>query len=76
MNNKSFLRDVGNGIYLTKEEENILKNYEIDYMNCKDVKELIFKIEYYLNDSYEELNDLDNLSNRLSEYNYYNNTNK
>lgn len=73
---RSFMKDVGNGILLNNEEEQILKKYEIDYLNCKNIKELIFKIEDYLNDSYEELNDLENLSNRLSEYNYYNYTNK
>lgn len=73
---KSFLHDVGNGIMLTSEEEDILKRYKIDYQTCKDIKELIFKIEDYLNDSYTELEDLDLISSRLSEYNYYQNTNK
>lgn len=73
---KSFLHDVGNGIMLSNEEEDILKRYQIDYQNCKDVRELIFKIETYLNDSTIELDDLDLLSSRLSEYNYYNNINK
>ena len=73
---KSFLRDVGNGILLTTDEENILKRYQIDYKNCKDVKELIFKIEDYLNEDDYENDELDNLSIRLSEFNYYNNTNK
>lgn len=73
---RDFLKDVGNGIYLTDKEINILKSYKIDYQNCKDVKELVFKIEDYLNDSDLELIDLENLSDRLSEYQYYNNTNK
>lgn len=73
---KSFLHDVGNGILLSNEEEIVLTNYQIDYKNCKSIEELIFKIEDYLNDSNLELPDLDNLSSRLSEYNYYNNTNK
>lgn len=73
---RSFLKDIGNGIFLKDEEENILKKYHIDYQNCKDIKELIFKIEDYLNDSYEEINDLENLSSRLQEFNYYHNTNK
>lgn len=73
---RDFLKDVGNGIYLTDKEINILKSYKIDYQNCKDVKELVFKIEDYLNDSDLDLIDLENLSDRLSEYQYYNNTNK
>jgi len=74
--NPSFLRDIGNGIMLSSEEEKILTNYQIDYKNCCNTKELIFKIEDYLNDSYEELVDLENISSRLAEYNYYNDTNK
>ena len=73
---RDFLKDVGNGIYLTDKEINILKSYKIDYQNCKDIKELVFKIEDYLNDSDLDLIDLENLSDRLSEYQYYNNTNK
>jgi hypothetical protein len=73
---RDFLKDIGNGIYLTDKEINVLENYKIDYLNCKDTKELVFKIEDYLNDSDLELIDLENLSDRLSEYQYYNNTNK
>lgn len=73
--NNSFLKKIVNDIYLTAEEEEILKKYNIDYLNCKNVSDLIFKIEYYLNNN-NELNDLELLEERLSEYNYYNNTNK
>ena len=71
-----FLKNIKNNIYLKSEEEKILEKYGIDYKNCVDVKELIFKIETYLNDSYDELIDLENISSRLSEFNYYNFTNK
>ena len=73
--NKSFLKDVGNGILLSSNEIDILNRYGIDYKNCKSVSELIFKIENYLNEV-EDSVDLDELSIRLSEFNYYNNTNK
>lgn len=76
MNNSGFLKDVGHGILLNQEEENILKKYEISYLNCQNTKELLFKIEDYLNDSYEELDDLEKLSLRLSEYSYYQETRK
>lgn len=76
MNNSGFLKDVGHGILLNQEEENILKKYEIAYSNCQNTKELLFKIEDYLNDSYEELEDLEKLSLRLSEYSYYQETRK
>lgn len=73
---KSQLKDHGYGILLSDEEEEILKRYQINYKICTSTSQLIFMIEDYLNDSYEELDDLDNLSKRLSEYNYYQNTNK
>lgn len=76
MNNQGFLKDVGHGILLNQEEENILKKYEIPYLNCQNTKELIFKIEDFLNDFYDELEDLEKLSLRLSEYSYYQETRK
>ncbi len=76
MNNSGFLKDVGHGIFLNQEEENILRKYEISYLNCQNTKELLFKIEDYLNDSFEELEDLEKLSLRLSEYSYYQETRK
>ncbi len=76
MNNSGFLKDVGHGILLNQEEEKILKKYEISYLNCQNTKELLFKIEDYLNDSFEELEDLEKLSLRLSEYSYYQETRK
>ncbi len=72
--NNNFLKDIGNGIYLTDEEENILIKYNIDYKNCKSVSELIFRLEQYLNE--KDNNDLDMIQMRLAEFNYYNNTNK
>lgn len=72
---KSFLKKYNN-IYISEEQKNILDNYGID-VNCyKDISSLIYDIEEYLNDSYEELNDLEWVSKTLAEYNYYNNTNK
>ena len=58
--------------------DNILERYKIDYKNVVDMSELIFKVEEYIeeNDSYEEIDDLENLSLELSEFNYYYNTNK
>ena len=73
--NKNFLNDVGNGILLNNDEIEILNKYGIDYKNCKSVEELIFKIENYLN-SVDDAIDLDEISIRLSEFNYYHNTNK
>ena len=70
-----FLKKHGN-IYISDEQKNILKKYDIDIDNYKNISELIYDIEEYLNDSYEVLDDLEWVSMTLSEYNYYNNTNK
>ena len=65
-----------NNIYISDRENNILKKYNIDVDKYKDIKELIYDIEYIISDSYEELEDLIWVSEKLSEFNYYNNTNK
>ena len=69
-----FLKDVGNGIYLKESEEKVLNTYEIDYKSCMNTNDLIFKIEEYLNE--QENEELEQISLRLSEFNYYHNTNK
>lgn len=63
------------GIYLSNNDISILKKYEIDYMKYSNMKELIFEIENILNNEYTEP-DLEELSIKLSEYNYYFDTNK
>ena len=67
-----------NNIYLSNKQMAILDRYMIDYKNVIDMNELIFKVEEYIEDnySYEELDELENLSLELSEFNYYYNTNK
>ena len=71
---KDFMHDVGNGIMLNNKEEEILKRVGINYMSCSSLGDLLFQIEDYLID-YED-DELEMLSCRLSEFNYYNNTNK
>lgn len=63
-----------NGLLLSDEQINILKKYDIDYLKYNDMSSLIYEIEEILNVEYYE--DLDNLSIELSEFNYYQNTNK
>ena len=67
-----------NNIYLSDRQMQILDKYNIKYKNVIDIRELIFKVEDYINDnySYEDLDDLEILSQELSEFNYYYNTNK
>lgn len=67
-----------NNIYLSNRQIQILDRYNIKYQNVIDIKELIFQVEDYINDNYlcGDLEDLENLSQELSEFNYYYNTNK
>ena len=72
---KSFLRKYNN-IYISEEQKEILDRYDIDVTKYLNVSQLIYDIEQCLNDSFEELEDLEWVSQTISEYNYYNNTNK
>lgn len=72
----SFLKERNHGILLSDEEIAILNRYSIDYQNCTDTEELIFKIEEYLNDEADYADDLEHLSSRLSEFRYYYETKK
>ena len=72
---KSFLKKYNN-IYISEEQKEILDRYNIDVNRYCNISELIYDIEACLNDSFEELDDLEWVSQTISEYNYYNNTNK
>ena len=67
-----------NNLYLSNSQIEILNKYNIDYLNQVDMKELVFEIEEYINENngFMELDDLEYLSQQLSEFNYYYNTNK
>lgn len=72
---KKFLKRY-NDIYISEEQVEILKKYNINIEKYTAINELIYDIEQYLNNSIEYLDDLDWVSQTLSEYNYYNNINK
>ncbi len=63
-----------NNMYLSDNQIEILRKYNINYSDYNNIEELIYKIESILNQDYNE--ELDRISSELSEYNYYNNTNK
>ena len=67
-----------NGLLLSDEQINILKNHNINYEIYQTLESLIFAIEDYINDvqRYMDITDIDELSKQLTEQNYYNNTNK
>ena len=74
-NEKSFLKKYNN-IYISEEQKEILDRYNIDVNTYSSISALIYDIEDCLNNSLEELDDLEWVSQTIAEYNYYNNTNK
>ncbi len=74
---KNMKKDYGNGIYLSDQEKEILEQYDFSLQNYTNIKSLIFDIEEYLNQNYDqELEDLEMVANSLAELNYYQNTNR
>lgn len=73
-NEKSFLKRRENGLMLSDNDVEILERNNINYLDYSNLESLIFEIQELL----EEINDdeLENLSIKLGEYNYYNYTNK
>ena len=47
------LKQVKKNIYLNNREMQILKMYDIDFQNCVDMNDLLFKIDNVLNDLYD-----------------------
>ena len=71
---KSFLKKRENGLLLSDEDIEILKRYDINYLDYNNLKSLIFAIDEVL--LAEDIPELDELNKKLGEYNYYNYTNK
>lgn len=68
-------QNLENGLILSQEEIDILEKYQINYRGISTVKQLIFEIEECL-DEVNECDDLEWLSQNISEQDYYQNTNK
>lgn len=68
------LNDIG-GLLLTNKEIEILDRYNIDYKKCISLKEVIYLIEEVKEDE-DEIDDLELISQSISERDYYLNTNK
>lgn len=69
----NFHKRYGN-LVLTPYQVDILNKYSINYNDFNNLNELIYYLEEYLNNNNNE--ELDMISEQLSEYNYYHNTNK
>ena len=63
-----------NGMLLSDYQINILNRNGIDYRKYNNIRELMFEIENCLDDYFDD--ELDLVSSQLSEYIYYNDTNK
>lgn len=74
----TMLKTRKNGLQLSDEQINILKNHSINYEIYQTLESLIFAIEDYINEvqGYMDVTDIEELSQQLAEQNYYNNTNK
>lgn len=74
-NDKNMIKMRGNGIYLSDNQIEVLKRYNIDYNKYSSLSSLIFEIEKILNEE-ADIEDLEEVSLKLAEINYYNYTNK
>lgn len=72
--NNNKLIKINNNLYLTNNQIDILKRYNIEYNTSNSIRDLMIKIETILD--YEEIEELENLLYNLNERNYYENTNK
>lgn len=63
-----------NNILLSDYQVSVLNRNGIDYNKFSSIRELMFEIENYLDEEFDE--ELDLVSSQLSEYIYYNETKK
>ncbi len=71
---KSFLKRRENGLMLSDNDIAILERNDINYLKYNSLSELLFQIEEVLEENDDS--ELEGLSIKLGEYNYYNYTNK
>ena len=73
-NEKTFLKRRSNGMMLSDNDIKVLEESGLNYLDYKSLEELIFAILEELENI--ESPQLEELSIKLGEYNYYNYTNK
>ena len=71
----NLVKEIKKNIYLSNNDIQILKKYDIDYNIFSNMKELMFYIENIIN-NYDTEDDLEDLLIKLNDYNYYFYTNK
>ena len=72
---ESSIKKIKNDIYLSNNQLDTLRRYNIDCYKFNNLSSLIFEIENLLNNGIGDY-DLEQLSMDLAQINYYNNTNK
>lgn len=72
-----FLIDNKKGLLLNKYEIEVLNRYNFDYRMYSSLSELIFDIDNYINESsLGDIDDLEEVLEKLYERHYYNEVNK
>lgn len=75
---KSFKSDNGKGLLLNDYEVEVLTRYGFDYKKYASLNELIFEIDNYINEEgcFNDVDELEEVLEKLSEEHYYSETNK
>jgi len=68
-------KEIKKGLFLSDYQIEVLMKYDINPYKCSGIEDLIFQIDEVLEDD-DTLDDLENVSREISEFNYYSNTNK
>lgn len=70
----TMMKQVNKNLYLSQEQIDILKSYNVDYQRISNLGELIMILERIYEDTDDEI--INNLLDVLQERNYYENYNK
>ena len=70
------LQVIGKNIMLTNHEIEVLERYKIEYTRCNSLKEILFEVEDMISDMDDVDEELEAISQSISERDYYQNTNK
>lgn len=70
----TMMKKVNGSLYLSEEQMEILRSYNIDYMKFSNLKDLIHELMEKIEESDDDV--LENLLDILSERDYYENCNK
>ena len=73
--NSGKMVNIGNGIFLTNKEIEVLETYQVPYKNCHTLKEIILNIEKVIEEMDITEEELDLVSGSIAERDYYQNTN-